>query len=170
MLKLSRRQDYAIQAVSRLGTISQEGSVSARILAESTGIPAAILANILKDLCRAGFVRSERGVRGGYSLAVDLGDLTVGRLLRSLAGPTRLVECVVLPEDPAESACACGLAPECPTKGPLRRLHERIQAVLDEVSFAQLILPEGPVAGPFSVLAEHAGSGVAGADEARRLA
>src|SRR5262245_38118860 len=96
MLKLSRRLDYAILALSRLAARFGQESISARHLAEETRVPPAILANILKDLTRAGMVRSSRGTHGGYELVVAPAELSVGRVVQSLEGPMRLVDCVSL--------------------------------------------------------------------------
>jgi len=147
MLKLSRKLDYAILALAHLCRAQLEGPVSARSLAERCSVPPAILANILKELTRAGVVRSVRGVRGGYELAAAPGSLSVGDLVRTLEGPTRLVECVALPGEQHEPGTACGLERECAVKLPLQRLHARIQQVLDEMSFDQLLtrVPEGSI-------------------------
>lgn len=146
MIKLSRRLDYAILAVAHLASRGRAAPVSARSLAEVTRIPPAILANILKDLHHVGLVRSVRGVRGGYELAVTPDELSVGRLLRALEGDVRLVECVpaagaaafsVLDGKPASSSCQ--IEGSCPIKAPLRRVHERIHEVLDGLTFDQLL-------------------------------
>jgi Rrf2 family protein len=156
MFKLSRRLDYAILAVSHLATRCQSSSgasavtVSARALADVSRIPPAILANILKDLTRTGLVRSARGVHGGYELAVAPEDLSVGRLVRALEGEVRLVECVPLAQNDgaAPRSASCQIESSCPVKAPLRRVHQRIQEVLDELTFDQLLaeafaLPNG---------------------------
>ena len=137
MLRLSRKLDYAILAVAHLSAPDLEGQVSARSLSERCRIPGAVLANILKELGRAGIVRSVRGVHGGYELAVPPESLSIGELVRRLEGPTRLVECVSLPGDGGVST-ACDLEQKCAVKSPLRKLHHRIQDVLDEMTFDQL--------------------------------
>jgi Rrf2 family transcriptional regulator, iron-sulfur cluster assembly transcription factor len=138
MFKISRRLDYAILAVTHLASRSREVPVSARALADSTRIPPAILANILKDLTRAGVVRSARGVHGGYELAVGADDLSIGGLVRALEGQVRLVECVSLP-GAGQSPTPCQIESNCRVKAPLRRVHERIQELLDGLTFDQLL-------------------------------
>lgn len=141
MFKLSRRLDYAILAVSHLAARGQGKPVSARALADASRIPAAILANILKDLHREGIVRSARGVHGGYELAVAADELSIGTLIQALEGDVRLVECVrPANESPgASDASTCQIEANCPVKAPLRRVHERIQEVLDSLTFDQLL-------------------------------
>lgn len=138
MFKISRRLDYAILAVTHLASRSRDVPVSARSLADSTRIPPAILANILKDLTRAGVVRSARGVHGGYELAVSADDLSIGGLVRALEGQVRLVECVTLP-GVGGSPTPCQIESNCRVKAPLRRVHERIQELLDGLTFEQLL-------------------------------
>ena len=138
MLKLSRKLDYAILAVSHLTTSGIGQPVSARCLSERTRIPAAILANILKDLTRAGFVRSVRGVHGGYELAVKPESLSVGDLVEKLEGPVKLVECVVLPGDGTDEDSSCTISKLCPIKMPLQRVHEKIHEVLEKLTFDEL--------------------------------
>ncbi|MBL8843403.1 MAG: Rrf2 family transcriptional regulator [Planctomycetes bacterium] len=166
MIKLSRRLDYAILAVSHLATRGRSTPLSARALADATRIPPAILANILKDLHRAALVRSARGVHGGYELAVAPEELSVGGLLRALEGDVRLVECVpsalagvaaggvAVGETPSRSSCQ--IESSCPIKAPLRRVHERIHEVLNGLTFDQLVAEAfaapfaGPLAGPLA--------------------
>ena len=137
MLKFSRKLDYAILAVVHL-TKTKEPT-SARCLAERSRIPQAVLANILKELNHAGVVRSTRGVHGGYQLALAASDLSVGELARVLEEKTRIVECVILPGEDAKAPCSCPIEAHCPVKHALRRVHDRIHEVLDELHFDELI-------------------------------
>jgi len=139
MFKLSRRLDYAILAVSHLASRrGDHAPVSARALADSSRIPPAILANILKDLTRTGIVRSARGVHGGYELATAADELSIGGLVRALEGDVRLVECVPMAAS-ATPVTPCQIEANCPVKAPLRRVHERIQELLDGLTFDQLL-------------------------------
>ena len=159
MLRLSRKIDYAILAIAHLSPRTVSGPLSSRCLAERSRIPAALLANILKDLCRLGLIRSIRGARGGYELAVRPADLSVGELLRRLEGAPKLVECVpdgldengdlvggssrAIESHGSRSTGACDLEALCPVKAPLRKLHDRIHEVLDELTFDQLAVVGG---------------------------
>ena len=147
MFKISRRLDYAILAVTHLASRARDIPVSARSLADSTRIPPAILANILKDLTRAGVVRSARGVHGGYELAVGADELSIGGLVRALEGEVRLVECVPM-AGLGPSATPCQIESNCRVKAPLRRVHERIQELLDGLTFEQLLSETFVGAGP----------------------
>lgn len=148
MFRFSRKLDYAILAVSHLSTREKGDPVSARLLAERTRIPTAILANILKDLGRAGIVESVRGVHGGYELAALPAEISVGQVIEALEGRVRLVECVVLPGENPDATSGCTIESDCPVKAPLRRVHERVYGLLHEMTFEEL------VADPFAALSD----------------
>src|SRR5690349_4393929 len=65
---LSQTADYALRAVVALACRGDR-PVTARQLAEATGIPASYLAKVLHGLVRSGLVRSSRGTSGGFGLA-----------------------------------------------------------------------------------------------------
>ena len=88
MIKISRKLDYAVLAVSHF-CLNRGQVVSARTIAETYRIPLAILANILKVLAKSGVIDSVRGVGGGYVLATNPEDLTLGELARIVEGPFR---------------------------------------------------------------------------------
>ena len=136
MLKFSRKLDYAILAVAHLTKIKEP--VSARCLAERTSIPPGVLANILKELHHSGVVGSTRGANGGYQLVVAPEDFSVGALARALEGQTRIVECVILPGEDPKATCSCPIEAHCNVKDALRRVHDRIHEVLDELHFDEL--------------------------------
>jgi len=65
--------------VIALGRISAASgsAVSAGRIAKEYGLPAPLLRNVLKDLQRAGVVRSVRGVAGGYVVNADLSSVSL---------------------------------------------------------------------------------------------
>lgn len=64
---LSRTAGYALNAVLHIA--DQGGPVSAAAVAEALDVPANYLAKILNALARRGVLASERGRKGGFSLA-----------------------------------------------------------------------------------------------------
>ncbi|MBM6400442.1 RrF2 family transcriptional regulator [Phycicoccus sonneratiae] len=87
-MDISARADYAVRALLVLAE-DADGDVAhpADELARRAGVPAKFLEAILGDLRRAGFVTSRRGSRGGYLLARDPHDVTLGSVLRTVDGP-----------------------------------------------------------------------------------
>lgn len=88
MVKVSTRGDYASRALLSLALHSDRiGPTSVRDIADRTGLPQPYLEQILLALKGAGLVRSKRGVGGGYVLARDPGEITLGQIIAAVDGP-----------------------------------------------------------------------------------
>jgi Rrf2 family protein len=68
--------------------------VQIRDISESERIPAKFLEQILLTLKNAGLLHSKMGVGGGYYLARNPQDITLGQVFRVLDGPIAPVKCV----------------------------------------------------------------------------
>jgi len=86
-MKLSKKGEYGIRAVSHLAERHGEGVIHIREIAENESIPAKFLEGILLQLKRAGIVTSRRGVEGGYALARAPERVMLGEVIRILDGP-----------------------------------------------------------------------------------
>ena len=67
--------------------VDESGPTSVRDIAERTGLPQPYLEQILLALKGAGLVRSKRGVGGGYVLARDPAEITLGQIVSAVDGP-----------------------------------------------------------------------------------
>jgi Rrf2 family iron-sulfur cluster assembly transcriptional regulator len=87
-VKVSTRGDYASRALLSLALHGgREAPTSVRDIAERTALPQAYLEQILLALKGAGLVRSKRGVGGGYVLARDPLEITLGEIVSAVDGP-----------------------------------------------------------------------------------
>ncbi|GAA0954030.1 Rrf2 family transcriptional regulator [Virgisporangium aurantiacum] len=85
-MHISARSDYAVRAA--LGLASKyPATVSSATLATEQDLPRKFLEAILADLRRAGLVRGQRGVEGGYVLTRAPDEVTIGEVLRAVDGP-----------------------------------------------------------------------------------
>ncbi len=66
------------------------------------------VAQVVNPLVRAGWVRSDPGPTGGYSLGVDLTELSVLAVIEAVEGPTDAGRCV-LAERPCNEHGPCAL-------------------------------------------------------------
>jgi Rrf2 family protein len=139
MALLSRKVDYALLILSYLRHTPEGGC--ARAIADSFGLSRAFVANILKTLCSKGFVQSERGKNGGYTLLKAPAEITLVDLIDALEGPVHLTECC---GEPAEQSCT--VLEGCPIRGSVVEAHRRIRSALAGVTLAQLLQnPAAPV-------------------------
>ncbi|MFN4178882.1 MAG: RrF2 family transcriptional regulator [Armatimonadota bacterium] len=86
-MKVSTRAWYGLMAMVELGLRERQGRVQVREISESQGIPEEYLEQLMLALKRAGLVRSQRGVRGGYILARSASQITIREILEALEGP-----------------------------------------------------------------------------------
>jgi len=135
MLALTKKVDYSLVALCHLAQ-HRDRVATAREIAERYHLPQALLMNILKALAHAGVVRSSRGPKGGYELAVAAESVTLYELIEKLEGPVRLVQCAAM-DDPAGGE-RCELIATCPISRPVRRLHRRLLQFLSEITLADI--------------------------------
>ena len=86
-VKISTRGDYAARALLSLALHGSDRPTSVKEIADRTGLPQPYLEQILLALKGAGLVRSKRGVGGGYVLARDPVDITLGQIVSAVDGP-----------------------------------------------------------------------------------
>jgi Rrf2 family protein len=93
-MKLSTRGRYGVRAMLELALNNGKGPVPLRDLALRQEISAKYLEQLLIPLKGAGLVKSVRGARGGYMLAMEPAKISLYDIVRSLEGPLAPVECV----------------------------------------------------------------------------
>jgi Rrf2 family cysteine metabolism transcriptional repressor len=86
MLSITTKSPYALQALAELGRLGSAGPVPIGELARRREIPVQFLEQLFAVLRRAGILRSQRGVKGGYSFAREPSDITVLELVELLDG------------------------------------------------------------------------------------
>jgi Rrf2 family protein len=87
----SQTVEYALRAVVYLA--DHDGPAATPQIAEVTKVPAPYLAKILQNLSRAGLVRSQRGLHGGFSLAQSPEVLTIWDVVQAVEPIRRIRTC-----------------------------------------------------------------------------
>lgn len=97
-MKISRKSIYGVRALIEITIRSKDPQVQWHqipSIAGTTGIPEKFLEQILLTLKKNGFLKSRRGVDGGYCLARKPADIYLDRLIDCLDGTS-------LPEEEIE--------------------------------------------------------------------
>lgn len=132
-MKLSTKGRYGLRALVDLAIHSQEGPVPLQSIACRQKISQRYLEQLMGSLKKAGLVTSTRGVQGGYQLARDAAEISVGDVLRALEGDLRAVDC------PAETGQeGCEIAGACVTRYVWKRVNESIRQTVDTIWISQL--------------------------------
>ncbi|MDO5308908.1 MAG: Rrf2 family transcriptional regulator [Planctomycetia bacterium] len=106
-MKISTRGRYALRMLLDLAEHQGEGYVSLTDIAERQQISKKYLEQIIPLLSKSNFLLTVRGMSGGYRLARDPSEYTVGELLRLTEGSLAPTSC--LKNDPNE----CEMYEQC---------------------------------------------------------
>jgi Rrf2 family transcriptional regulator, cysteine metabolism repressor len=87
MISITTKSPYALRALVELYRHGESGPVPIAELARRGDLPVQFLEQLFATLRRAGLLRSQRGVKGGYSFARSANDVTVLELVELLDGP-----------------------------------------------------------------------------------
>ena len=87
MLSITTKSPYAVRALTELARSGAAGPVPIADLARRRDIPVQFLEQLFASLRRAGVLRSQRGVKGGYSFAREPSEVTVLEIVELLDGP-----------------------------------------------------------------------------------
>ena len=141
---ITQECQYALRAVFELCRRCGQGPVKNADIATAQAIPARFLEVILGQLRRAGFVSSKRGNTGGYILAREPAELTIGEVIRFMQGPVGPVDCVV-----GASEKSCPLYGACVFLPMWERARKAVLDVYDNTSFQDLLEEEQRNRGEF---------------------
>ena len=87
MISITTKSPYAVRALAELARAGDGAPVPIGELARRRDIPVQFLEQLFASLRRAGVLRSQRGVKGGYSFARPANEVTVLEVTELLDGP-----------------------------------------------------------------------------------
>lgn len=89
---ITQTAEYALRAIVYLADQYGTACTTSQI-AEHTLVPAGYLAKVMQGLSRAGFVKSQRGLNGGFTLAKDPSELSILSVVNAVDPIQRFPEC-----------------------------------------------------------------------------
>ena len=131
-MKISTRGRYGTRMMLDLAAHHDKGPTPLREIAKRQDLSMKYLEQLIIPLKAAGFIRSVRGAKGGYTLALKPNRISVGDILEILEGGLSLVDCV---EDPK----LCRREKECPTREIWLRMSERLLEELSSLSLQDVL-------------------------------
>ena len=87
MISITSKSPYALSALVELCCHGDGGPVPIAELARRREIPVQFLEQLFATLRRAGILRSQRGVKGGYTFARPAAEVTLLEVVELLDGP-----------------------------------------------------------------------------------
>ncbi len=130
MLSIKRETDYAIRCVYYLSGKPDEVIMVDEIAREMC-IPKSFLSKILQKLAKSKIVKSYVGVKGGFILAENPGDITLYDVLVSVEGPVAMNRCTVKKKE-------CALSSKCKVHPIWVLLRHDVEQLLKERNFGDI--------------------------------
>ena len=128
-MRLTSFTDFALRTLMRLAG-EPTRSFATHEIATEFRISRNHLAKVVRDLGDGGFILTQRGIGGGFSLARPPQSITLGEVVRALEGEA-LVECF------REDGGTCVLTPRCRLKTRLAAAREAFLRELDATTLAE---------------------------------
>ncbi len=131
-MKISTKGRYALRMLVDISMHESEGFISLKEISDRQNISKKYLEQIVPLLTRNGILRTNRGNKGGYALARDKDEITVGEVLRATEGslaPVACLECEV--ND-------CPRADVCDTLFVWEGLQKVISDYLDSITVGKI--------------------------------
>ncbi len=131
-MKLSAYSDYSIRVLMQ-AALRQPGRVTVDEVAGTFGISRHHLVKVVHDLGRSGYLQTQRGIGGGFTLARPPGKISLGDIVRLGEESETVIDCMDKPNQP------CRIFPACRLKGVLDEAASAFFAVLDGYTLADLV-------------------------------
>ncbi|OGC22207.1 hypothetical protein A2291_01270 [candidate division WOR-1 bacterium RIFOXYB2_FULL_42_35] len=135
-MKLSTKGRYGVTAMFDLATYGNGSPIGAAEISKRQGISLSYLEQLLSKLRQAGLVKTVRGPSGGYALAKQPKQISIGDIVRATDGPVALASCV------SSKAC-CPKSGCCSTKELWQNLSAKVSKLLNQTKLADLCKPKG---------------------------
>ena len=133
-MKLSTKGRYGLRAIIDLARYSENEPVSISSIASRQDISERYLEQIVGLLRKAELVKSIRGASGGYVLAKDMNEISVGDVLRALEGDLEPVKCMAF-----DGEGGCSSSGECVTKYVWQKINDSINQTVDNMKLSELV-------------------------------
>ncbi|MDO8425263.1 MAG: Rrf2 family transcriptional regulator [bacterium] len=141
--KISSRSHHGVVFIAELGRVCDGAPVSIREIAGRLELPEKYLEELVRALRAAGLVVSSRGRTGGYRLARQPREITMGEVVRALEGPIVLAHCL-----DAQTDDACPHEQSCVSRSFFQRLQQTIEQELDHMTLADIATAHAKTASP----------------------
>lgn len=132
-MKISTKGRYALRMLVDLAQHREDGYIALKEISDRQDISKKYLEQIVPMLNKSGVLRTNRGNRGGYMLAVPPAECTVGAVLRATEGNLAPVTCLEYDEND------CPRAGNCATLFIWEGLYRAVTDYLDSITLQDIL-------------------------------
>ncbi len=139
-MHLSTKVRYAARAMIDLAMHYKNEPIQLNDIACSQNISVKYLEQIMAPLRARGFVRTQKGSKGGYHLAINPDKITLYDIVESIEGSIAPVSCV-------DDADSCDRFDKCVTRSVWTGMKEAVKKELQSKSLAELAFEQEKLTG-----------------------
>jgi Rrf2 family nitric oxide-sensitive transcriptional repressor len=143
-MRISTYSDYALRVLMQ-AALCRPQRITVDEVALAYGISRHHLVKIVHDLGRNGYLATQRGIGGGFTLALPPEEIRVGDIVRLGEESETVIDCKNRREGP------CRILPVCRLKGVLDKAAAAFFDVLDSYTLRDLIQPRAALTSLLSV-------------------
>jgi len=139
MIKINRKMEYALMILKLMSSPQEcDELVTARAVCDKFNIPFDTVAKVMQQMNNYGILNSIKGVKGGYSMASDLKNISYFELAQLIEGKKLASDC---------SEIKCNLLSSCNISGPINNLNKHLSYFFKGLSIAELLQdqPQSPI-------------------------
>ena len=131
-MRVTQEADYAIRMCLILDSLGEK--TGAATLADLACITPKIALKVLRKLNAGGFVKSYKGVQGGYELAKAGDELKVLEIIELIDGPVRISKCLECDHECSKNPCKV----ECKMHIAFGAINEKLIENLGKITVRML--------------------------------
>jgi Rrf2 family transcriptional regulator, cysteine metabolism repressor len=131
-MKLSIKAEYGLRAILEVAKNQNGNPLRLKDIAQRQNISAKYLEQLMTILKTAGFVRTSRGSKGGYTLAKSANQIKISEIFNTLEGPITTAECI-------ENKNFCANATDCVIRQIWQQVHQAMTDVLQSITLQDLV-------------------------------
>jgi len=132
MLNLTKTIEYALISLRHINNNGDGKLYTAKEIATTYHMPQENLAKILQKLSKIGYLKSIKGIKGGYALNKNLSNINLIDFIESIEGPVGLVKCT--------NNLDCALLELCNIKEPINKINNNIRQALSKLSLHEITI------------------------------
>lgn len=137
-MTLTKKGEYALRAMIQLGLAKSLGRevVPVSELAHTDRLPLKFVERILLELREAGYIETQRGKMGGYTIAKPMDKIRMGELVRLIDGRLAPIACA---SETDYVRCTCPDEEHCGLRMLMIDVRNAISNILDKYTLGDVV-------------------------------
>lgn len=142
MIKINRKVEYALMVLKLMKEKGVNELTSAREVCDRFETPFDTTAKVMQQMNNAGILLSHKGVKGGYTLARELSQITYMELVELIEGKSFMMDC----HDRGDDRGPCDLYHKCNISQPIKRLNDYLINIFSALTLNELLAEDNILA------------------------